>query len=202
MHARPQASELNVAEALLETAAQIEWFVEAFGHTPLFINGHNHCHVAPALVEGMAKLCAARGIQHVRIPSEADNGQEGPGICPVCAQMGSYGHRARQAYSDAGLLAADAFVGLSFCGSHYSVEQFVGAVKSQISLAGVRSCEAMVHPGYCDPMDAFSESSDREQELSTLCNTRLRATLAKIVRLQPYLPLPGHPLHTPRGTAP
>lgn len=182
------------AEAAAEARAQCQWFARHLGRHPSRVDGHQHCHVHPKLTAALASALAVVGVQSVRIPNEKCLSGA---LCPLCSRIGVEAAVAIKVYAAAGIRAStSSFVGLSLCGGAYSVEQLTDAIRAQLS-DGARTCEVMVHPGrpqLVSAWDAFDASEAREQELSSLCEPKMRAALEKIVHLS-FPPLQAKPTY-------
>ncbi len=48
--------EIIISEVIIEARAQIAWFCLNMGRAPAHIDGHQHCHVQPSLVTGLATV--------------------------------------------------------------------------------------------------------------------------------------------------
>ena len=188
---------VHVEEAAAEAAAQLRWFRERVGRPAARVDGHQHCHVHPALCAALAATFATAGVTSTRVPVEdCPNGA----LCALCSKVSSEAMKAAEVFAAAGVAAvprSTAFVGLSLCGGGYSVGQFVGAVRAQVvARRGVRAVEVMVHPGYSGgEWDAFDASNEREDEMRVLCDPRLATALGRIVSL--YAPGKGADLALP-----
>jgi predicted glycoside hydrolase/deacetylase ChbG (UPF0249 family) len=180
----------------LDAVAQIEFFRELTGTLPRHMDGHQHCHVDPALVGMISATLAEFGINVARIPQErrsaslTDSSSDESPFCPRCAEVQSDAVCARRIYSAAGITCPDGFVGCSLCGLEggYDAPALLRSLDKQIALLRAAQhvarpivLEVMVHPGYpsskltcCDEFDA---SEDRKRELDALCDDALKAGL-------------------------
>jgi hypothetical protein len=124
-------------------------------------------------------------------------------ICIACTVVSAYAVAARKRFRAQGLWCLDAFVGLSFCGTLYSMDQVVDAVNTRID-TGARSIEMMTHPGFVtyeapiapdqylvpeEHYDSFSRSDDRLSELRVLCDPRFPTRFRPIVRRAHFVEL-------------
>jgi hypothetical protein len=124
-------------------------------------------------------------------------------VCVACTAVSAHAVEARKRFRAHGLCCLDAFVGLSFCGVLYSMDQVVYAVNTQID-AGARSIEMMTHPGFVtyeapiapdqaltpeEQYDSFSRSDDRLSELSVLCDPGFPTRFRPIVRRTHFVEL-------------
>ena len=116
-------------------------------------------------------------------------------LCPICCRVSQAAFAAKSIFARHGISTPDCFVGLGFCGSAYTPQQFASAVREQVGVlrkdADAKSaiCEAMVHPGFLPgddraAWDAFDADPKRQTELSTLCDPALAGLLSPFVRLQ------------------
>jgi hypothetical protein len=167
----------------------LAWYTRQFGASPTFVNGHQHVHVLRGIRSAIAPVLACYDVKYTRIPDER---QPIRAVCPVCALVQSECAAAREEYRSAGVYAADGFVGSSFCGVAYSLEDFVESVTRQISCQTAASnrpvaVEVMVHPGNAGTgWDAFNESPLREHELSVLLDAHLSEALRSICRISNF----------------
>ena len=180
------SGEVKAAEAATEARAQLAWFEKHVGCMPHFVDGHQHCHVAPAVREALAAVFAAAGVRVTRVPQEVKPSRS---LCPLCSVVDVEAEEARAVFAAHGISSCESFVGLSLCGVDYSADDLLNAVRTQME-HGVRSCEVMVHPGEAHtkgtPWDDFSGSAARRHELDVLSSTGLRRRLRRLVRLQPH----------------
>ena len=180
------SGEVKAAEAATEARAQLAWFEKHVGCMPHFVDGHQHCHVAPAVREALAAVFAAAGVRVTRVPQEVKPPRS---LCPLCSVVDVEAEEARAVFAAHGISSCESFVGLSLCGVDYSADDLLNAVRTQME-QGVRSCEVMVHPGEAHtkgtPWDDFSGSEARRHELDVLSSTGLRRRLRRLVRLQPH----------------
>jgi predicted glycoside hydrolase/deacetylase ChbG (UPF0249 family) len=178
--------EVKAAEAATEARAQLAWFEKHVGCMPRFVDGHQHCHVVPAVREALAAEFAAAGVRVTRVPKERKPSRS---LCPLCSIVDLEAEEARAVFAAHGVSSCEGFVGLSLCGVDFSADDLLHAVRTQME-HGVRSCEVMVHPGEAHtkgtPWDTFSGSATRQHELDVLSSTGLRRRLRRLVRLQPH----------------
>lgn len=181
---------IRAEDAAEEARAQLRWFEKHVGRMPHFVDGHQHCHVVPAVRKELASVFAAAGVRRTRIPTERKPPMT---LCPLCSMVDLEAEQARATFSAYGISSCDGFVGLSLCGVDYTPDQLVNAVATQLR-QGARSCEVMVHPGLPDSdesadqpaWDDFGRSETRRHELSTLTSPALRRKMRRLVRLQPH----------------
>merc|ERR1740115_381296 len=85
------SGELKAAEAATEARAQLAWFEKHVGCMPRFVDGHQHCHVVPAVREALAAVFAAAGVRVTRVPKELERGFRAD-----CQPYGTYLHGCRE----------------------------------------------------------------------------------------------------------
>jgi predicted glycoside hydrolase/deacetylase ChbG (UPF0249 family) len=170
--------------------------LQGFGITPDHLDGHEHVHVLPTIVDGVLAALRFVGARvHVRVPSEGDPPAGVPAIdTPSLAVGTTIFPRPRMAQVRAGhgglatvglhadrvrgairppLRAADGFVGMAFA----------FAPRLDVLLAGLRAVtgavvEWMVHPGRMTTRTtAGSSDARREQELALLLLPATRAAV-------------------------
>ena len=76
------SGEVKAAEVAAEARAQLAWFERHVGWMPHFVDGHQHCHVVPAVREALAAVFAAAGVRVTRVPSERKPPRT---LCPLCS---------------------------------------------------------------------------------------------------------------------
>eukprot|EP00039_Didymoeca_costata_P021300 m.344101 g.344101 ORF g.344101 m.344101 type:complete len:324 (+) comp23839_c0_seq1:206-1177(+) len=160
-----------------EVQAQLDKFIEIVGSPPPHVDGHQHCHVLPSVRDAVARVLCKNGIRYTRIPQEKHVCSRRP-LCPACSSVTQHANIARGVYLDYGIHTSDTFVGLTFCGSVYSKQELISAIRASLGhLKGIEvsgddksdnaqgeypgrnrseediahSCEVMVHPGYREP---------------------------------------------------
>lgn len=175
-----------------ETKAQLDLFEQLCGFRPITADGHQHCHVSPRAVQPIAAVFAEYAVLATRIPTEPGSDRS---LCQVCAAVSAHAAAARVIYARAGVAAADAFVGLSFCGRSYSAAELETAIRAQFRPPGIRSVEVMTHPrtaGSAPELDDFGRSADRERELEVLARPALRESLSRWGELVPRIDVVPH----------
>lgn len=183
---------IRVEHVRIEARAQLEWFNRNVGHPPIHVDSHQHVHVLPLLVDTLATLFVDMGVTFVRTPTNTAHTTDRRPPCSVCSVVSSNGATARIRFRTHGLCCLDTFVGLSFCGTRYTMAQIVGIVDARIA-AGACSIEMMVHPGFpelaepttpcTENCDSFNTSDDRFAELTTLCTPGFPSCIHPNVRL-------------------
>ncbi len=157
-----------------ECLAQIDRMIEA-GFPPTHLDSHRHVHVHPALWSSVSKAAAARGISHVRVPSEplwANPQDLGASLKKsgllICTRL------SRRHVSDNG---TNHFFGISLQGGR----SFKARLFAQIPKLLPGTTELMTHPGHAD--SALSEhdgyTTQRDEELRVLCSADFRNLLVR-----------------------
>ncbi len=119
---------IDPAHLVQETVAQLGWFRDEVGRPPTHVDGHQHTHVLPGCAELLGPVLQAAGVQHVRIPYEPLPPNAAP-ACPTCSAALAHAASARVPYASAGVVAAQHFIGLSFCGVPYGPADLIEAVR-------------------------------------------------------------------------
>lgn len=100
-----------MATVRAELNAQFEQFC-ASGLRLSHVNGHQHLHIVPGILEMVAALCQTHGVRYVRVPDERALWPRPFGALALQA----LGGRARRVLEDRRLLCADRFVGFTSAG--------------------------------------------------------------------------------------
>ena len=179
-----------------ETVAQWRRLAQ-FGATIDHVDGHNHVHVLPGILDGMLKaLEFLKASVHVRLPAEEDPPPDAPPVVQPQVPLGTVvlsRHRVRQAQAGHGGIAsvgahADAARG-AIHAPLWSASGFAGlalAVDPGLFLLGasVKSgrgdvLELMVHPGRsAASTSGFSADVRRAKERDLLCLPAARDAVA------------------------
>jgi predicted glycoside hydrolase/deacetylase ChbG (UPF0249 family) len=159
------------------------------GIPPNHIDGHQHIHVHPAIVESVARLAHRYGIKYVRAPqdpmiisSEMDQSFHSEIVTQTKSAVSVFDRYA--------LNYSKYFFGMTTMGRQLTLENVENCLKV---LAGKQAenvvAELMCHPGYpSDPFvggcgtgypDTFSQSADRQHEFDVLSSRELRALFKK-----------------------
>ena len=173
-----------------ELTAQME-FLRQTGLRIDHVDGHQHIHVFPAVIQVAVKLAGERKIPWMRLPEEALPSSSTDDIPDSLKKEGgnfSRLARAARAYlPESGILVPDHFRGL-FLKGRVSLHQLMETLPTlQPGLT-----ELMVHPGRVPvglapgPFSAFS-TFQREEELEALMDEALRLALVKAgIHLTPF----------------
>jgi predicted glycoside hydrolase/deacetylase ChbG (UPF0249 family) len=155
------------------------------------LDGHQHVHVFPAILRAMIMAAQRHHIPWIRIPDEPEpTSLDFPlpsSLCEEARLFSGLGQTARSILLESGLHTPDHFRGLY--------------LKGGLSIRGLESVlqwlpdgltELMVHPGRFvenppeTPFSIFS-TAEREQELETLLNAKLRLILKEMeITLTPF----------------
>jgi len=171
------------AEIQQELSAQIEALMGT-GLPVTHLDGHQHVHVFPAVIESALEAARKYGIPWMRIPEEYGTAvQESAKDRGETAEAGIFAHfgTAARAYLNGSgrVRAADHFRGLELKGklSVAILDRLLGNLPDGLT-------ELMVHPGRAatdrtsSPFSAFS-TEDRERELRTLLDPGFPGFLKK-----------------------
>lgn len=166
------AGKVDPAEIEQEVTAQIRVARDA-GVRLTHLDGHHHIHVYPWVSEPVARAAEKCGIRWIRCPMDDDMT-----AVPLhkdrlqdLMQYAAVGKEARKVFERFGMSFTDHFRGavLSRAMSREGMERLLRQLPEG-------SSELMMHPGYPDPGDEFS-NEDRALEVRILCDPSLRALL-------------------------
>ena len=163
-----------------ELKAQVRRIVEA-GIRPSHLDTHKHTHLAPPVLEAVAKLGEEFGIPWVRRPFDFPLNALG-GAVPRMKQFTSSAlvlmrrrfHRVLQKY---GCRTTDHFAGFQITGRFRTSE-----LVELLAVLPEGSTELMCHPGRCGPALRSARTrlkESREQELEALVAPEVKAALAR-----------------------
>lgn len=160
------------------------------GQLPRHVDGHQHIHVHPLIVDSVARLAHRYGIEYIRAPHDvsiATFGTDQSFHSEIVTQAMSAVH----AFDRYALTYPRCFFGMSIMGEQLTVENVEKclSILERQPTGGCALAELMCHPGYpSDPLvggcgtaqpDAFSCSSDRQREFEVLSSRELRALFEK-----------------------
>ena len=170
-----------------EFAAQIQALLAA-GIQPDHMDGNNHMHIFPHIVQVTVRLAARFGIRRVRLPLEPFSWsvlqQAGRGFAKKCL-ISLLALRARGVFKNAGLIFPDRCAGLHVpdTGCEARLIRFLKTLP-----AGTTGL--ICHPGYQSAENAFS-TSERERELEALTSDGVsQAVSNNTIRLISFSDLP------------
>lgn len=188
-------------DLLREVEAQICKFKDLTGYLPVHVDGHNHAHVLEPVATAVAIMMQQYQLREVRVPSELFFQSDFFDALPPGKEE-FYRNVSRDAqasyeniFKTRGIRrSSDAFVGMALMGQYLTEQNLVDAVLAVPST--MRSIELMVHPGVCCtgikdteegcwPLgpDEFSQSPERESELTLLKSEQLRQVLENDLQL-------------------
>jgi predicted glycoside hydrolase/deacetylase ChbG (UPF0249 family) len=146
------------------------------------IDGHQHIHVFPAVLDAAVAAATRHGLRWLRIPDEPAGGDM-DGIPQTLVDearcFGNLGRSARERLAGTGLKASAHFRGLLLKG-RLSVETLLATIEQLPD--GLT--ELMVHPGWWTPKSgegpfAGFSTADREREIEALLDPAVRRALKK-----------------------
>ncbi|KAH9285233.1 Carbohydrate deacetylase [Echinococcus granulosus] len=184
----------------IEIERQIIKFEKLFGVSPLRVDGHQHCHVLPGIVEVLCRLLPRHSVSWIRLPEEVVLKQRDSqmlfsrmnlaGESPIdfYREVSSQAAAARVHFQSAGLKSTDAFIGMLTMGQNMTIDNLQACFSVIDRPATV---ELMTHPGYplsgsdwatqgCSARigpDEFSRSTDRSHEMTLLRSQEFRNLL-------------------------
>jgi len=173
-----------------EIDAQIT-LIKTFGIPISHMDGHQHVHVFPAVLRPMIRMARKHRISWVRTPDEPEPTSPDFTLPAYVKEEASVfsglGQAARPLIIASGLHTTDHFYGLYLKG-HFSLRR----LESLLRCLPDGLTELMTHPGRTmehpteTPFSGFS-TPEREQELQTLLNKKLRLTLKEMkIILTPF----------------
>ncbi|XP_019716442.1 carbohydrate deacetylase isoform X2 [Hippocampus comes] len=192
--------QISMEQVELELRDQIRLFRELTGHLPHHMDGHQHVHILQEVREVFAQVLSDHKIPYTRVPVE-------PGLhscqCLPAHLKRFYAQVEKDAldsipvFRRCGLRWPDVYLGLTTVGQNMSVSNLQRTLSHALSISScaasnpeerVVTAELMVHPGYpshpqkggCgEGPDDFSQSADRQHELSVLTDLSLLAMYRK-----------------------
>jgi predicted glycoside hydrolase/deacetylase ChbG (UPF0249 family) len=162
----------NPDEVKREWAAQIEAFCRS-GRQPDHVDSNNHLHIFPGCARVCAGLALRFNIRNVRLPVEPLQ------LSHMCSRGGLkrlflslLAMRARNLFRKSGLCMPDRMFGITVPspGDPESMLRFLKNLPPGTS-------ELMCHPGYAAPGTHAFSCTEREQELSVLTSSSVRAAI-------------------------
>jgi predicted glycoside hydrolase/deacetylase ChbG (UPF0249 family) len=160
---------MDLGQVEREFAAQIA-LLRNSGVRPDHIDGNNHIHVFPGVVDIAARLANDFGITKIRLPSERF-WSAGQFLQPGAIKKGFFGllsGRGRSLFKSLGLRFTDHFAGIQF-----PVVSRIDSLGAFLESLPKGTTELMCHPGYRSPAASPFSSFEREEELSCLTNPGL-----------------------------
>jgi predicted glycoside hydrolase/deacetylase ChbG (UPF0249 family) len=153
---------------------------------PRHIDGHQHIHIHPMIVECVARIAQEFGIKYIRIPNDRMmiDLEENLFYKEIINQT-KFAMKIFDKYS---LIYSDYFFGMNIMGEKFTLENIEKCLK-EIKKEENLLIELMCHPGYpSDPFiggcgngqpDEFSQSNDRQIEYDLLASNELKNLLKK-----------------------
>ena len=145
-----EENRINPEDIRRETEAQLRWFTEHAG-TPTHIDGHNHVHILPTVLDVLLPLARKYDVSFLRIPFSREGAPE-----------------AKAAVDAHGLKSNDHFIGLDFGWEKCTPNALEHALRSLEE--GVT--EYMVHLAHPDDLAGHPDLKGRVQEFTTLLGPR------------------------------
>jgi predicted glycoside hydrolase/deacetylase ChbG (UPF0249 family) len=168
-----------------ELKAQVQRIVQA-GVAPSHLDTHKHTHLAPGVLDAVARLGEEFGIRWVRrpfdFPLNAPGGARGPIHVPRMKQLTSSAlslmrRRFHRVLHRHGCRTTDHFAGFQITGRFRAAE-----LVELMALLPEGSTELMCHPGHCGPDLRAARTrlkESREQELAALVAPEVRQALER-----------------------
>ncbi|MBI5836269.1 MAG: ChbG/HpnK family deacetylase [Candidatus Eisenbacteria bacterium] len=158
--ARYATGSIRPSIVAIEWEAQIARVRDA-GLEPLYLDSHQHLHLAPGLFEVTVRLAKRFGIRAVRAPADAAPGRAGPMRAAMLRALFGLGRRARTAARRAGLFTPDGTVGVAEAGRLRASH-----LRAALPWMGPGVWELVSHPGMGEPAGSpAGEWGDRPAEL-------------------------------------
>jgi predicted glycoside hydrolase/deacetylase ChbG (UPF0249 family) len=176
-----------------ELAAQMHRIVDA-GVRPSHLDTHKHTHLAPPVLDAVARLAEEFGVRWVRRPFDFPlNALRGgvPRLKRLTSDaLGLLRRRFHRVLASHGCRTTDHFAGFQITGRFRTAE-----LVELLSVIPPGSTELMVHPGRCGPALRAARTrlkESREAELAALLAPEVRqATLRHAIALVNYAALPA-----------
>ncbi|KAI8749282.1 carbohydrate deacetylase isoform X1 [Biomphalaria glabrata] len=189
------AGNIDEEEIKRELDSQIKKFIELVGRAPVYVDGHQHIHLHPKVVELFAAALKQHNIHITRFPVEINMAAKewvNPEYMPFFLAMIEKAHVAKKVLDDYGIKTTDSFVGLSTMGRDMTPERLQKIIleafedaESRLSSdkRGFTTCELMTHPGYPTHRilggfswgsDDFGCSEDRIHEINVLSSPEMK----------------------------
>ena len=152
------------------------------GLSPFHLDGHQHIHVHPKVVESVARLARQYQVQCIRLPTdpmlsslETKN--------PFFDEIDQQAQSAKRVFDQYGLKYPRCFFGMTTMGSAMTLDNVERCLKN-LPKKGRVTVEWMCHPGYPSAPDVggcgtgspdqFSRSHERQEEFDLLSNVKLK----------------------------
>lgn len=158
-----------------EFSAQIEKVMET-GLNPGHIDGHQHCHSYPALIEMVIELAREYGLDAMRsLCPEEPSGAEIPGeLAEDLSLFLNLGQKAREVMRISAIRTPDGLCGLS---QLHSLDTASLCLLLEKLPEGY--WELMTHPGYPHPQGRSFEGEQRLAEVRALCSAEAKDVITR-----------------------
>jgi chitin disaccharide deacetylase len=174
-----------------ELAAQVRRIVDA-GIRPTHLDTHKHTHLAPPVLDAVARLGDEFGIRWVRQPFDFPLNALRAGVPRLkrmtSGALGLMRRRFHRVLERHGCRTTDHFAGFQITGRFRT-----GELVQLLAFLPYGSTELMCHPGYCGEALRAARTrlkESRERELEALTAPETRAALARNgIELVPYIGL-------------
>ncbi len=170
-----------------ELAAQIEK-VMATGLQPTHIDGHQHCHIYPALTKMIIALAKQYGLDAMRsvCPAGQWDTQNPAELTDDLTIFEKLGKQAHEAIVAAGIRTTQGLLGLP---QLHSLD--TKALCTLLEEVPAGTWELMTHPGYPYPQGSAFEGEQRLAELKALCSKEAKKVIEQChIRLCTFGDLP------------
>ena len=158
-----------------EFSAQIEKVI-ATGLNPGHIDGHQHCHTYPNLIEITVELACAYGLDAIRcvLPADPPDADIPAELIEDLAQFRSLGRKARPVIRNAGVTTTDGLWGLA---QLHSLDTACLCALLEKLPAG--QWELMTHPGWPYASGRPFEGEQRRTEIRALCSMEAKDVIRR-----------------------
>ena len=170
-----------------EFSAQIEKIMKA-GLSPDHLDGHQHCHAYPVLIEMVTELAQKYKLNAVRsvCPAHAVDTDISGDLAEDITLFDDIGDKAKSVWQASGLRTTRGLWGLPQLNSLDTK-----ALCELLEILPDGHWELMTHPGYPYPEGRHFESPQRLTELTALCSLKAKEIIAhRNIRLATFGELP------------
>lgn len=152
-----------------EIEAQIKRLI-SLGLKITHMNGHNHIHIFPKVIDAASRMAKKYNIKYLRLPIENKASKDS-----FAALIEKLSKTAESKILKNNLKATDAFYGID--GMH---NMNLGKFSEILKSLNEGTSELMVHPAYIDESgDKFHQSVQREKEIKLLTSSNVKQLIAK-----------------------
>ncbi len=161
-----------------EFSAQVRKILDA-GLAPTHLDTHKHTHLAPPVLDAVARIAQESGIRWVRRPFDFPlNGQRIPPAKKLVSNiLGLLRRRFHRVLARRGCRTTDHFAGFQITGRFRTAE-----LLELLAVVPAGSTELMCHPGHCGPALRAARTrlkESREAELEALTAPEVREALGR-----------------------